>query len=198
MTDLASIEDVADLLGLDSVGLNASQAAAMLAQASAKFRAEALCDFTAETSTVILRVTGATVSLPKRPVSEVTSVKGINSDGTVGAAMVGWLFDGISTISVDDQAWVINGPTLYRTDTVEVTWDHGFATVPEDVRWAVASMAARAISSPAPAGVTGETIGAYSYRTGMGTASFAASMTPDEVKIAHRYRPHISTMTSVL
>ena len=31
MTDLASVEDVADLLGLDSVGLNSSQAAAMLA-----------------------------------------------------------------------------------------------------------------------------------------------------------------------
>jgi len=198
MTDLASVDDVADLLGLDSTGLNESQAAAMLAQASAKFRAEALCDFTAETSTVVLRVTGATVSLPKRPVTEVTSVKAVNSDGMSGTALVGWLFDGISTISVDDQAWVINGPNLCRTDTVEVTWDHGFTTVPEDVRWAVASMAARAISSPAPAGVTGETIGAYSYRTGLGTASFAASMTPDEVKIAHRYRPHISTMTSVL
>ena len=198
MTDLASVEDVADLLGLDSSGLNEAQAAAMLAQASAKFRAEALCDFDATTSTVILRVTGASVSLPKRPVTEVTSVNAVNSDGTVGTALVGWLFDGISTISVDDQLWVINGPNLSRTDTVEVTWDHGFATVPEDVRWAVASMAARAISSPAPAGVTGETIGAYSYRTGMGTASFAASMTPDEVKIAHRYRPHISTMTSVL
>lgn len=198
MTDLASVDDVADLLGLDSVGLNSSQAAAMLAQASAKFRAEALCDFTAETSTAVLRVTGATVSLPKRPVTEVTSVNAVNSDGTSGASLVGWLFDGISTISVDDQAWVINGPNLSHTDTVEVTWDHGFAAVPEDVRWAVASMAARAISSPAPAGVTGETIGAYSYRTGLGTASFAASMTPDEVKIAHRYRPHISTMTSVL
>ena len=198
MTDLASVEDVADLLGLDSSGLNEAQAAAMLAQASAKFRAEALCDFDATTSTVILRVTGASVSLPKRPVTEVTSVNAVNSDGTVGTALVGWLFDGISTISVDDQLWVINGPNLSRTDTVEVTWDHGFAAVPEDVRWAVASMAARAISSPAPAGVTGETIGAYSYRTGMGTASFAASMTPDEVKIAHRYRPHISTMTSVL
>ena len=198
MTDLASVEDVADLLGLDSTGLNESQAAAMLAQASAKFRAEALCDFTAETSTVVLRVTGATVSLPKRPVTEVTSVNAVNSDGTSGTALVGWLFDGISTISVDDQVWVINGPNLTRTETVEVTWDHGYAAVPEDVRWAVASMAARAISSPAPAGVTGETIGAYSYRTGLGTASFAASMTPDEVKIAHRYRPHISTMTSVL
>ena len=198
MTDLASVDDVADLLGLDSSGLNEAQAAAMLAQASAKFRAEAFCDFTAETSTVVLRVTGATVSLPQRPVTEVTSVNAVNSDGTSDTALVGWLFDGISTISVDDQAWVINGPNLCRTDTVEVTWDHGFTTVPEDVRWAVASMAARAISSPAPAGVTGETIGAYSYRTGLGTASFAASMTPDEVKIAHRYRPHISTMTSVL
>lgn len=198
MTNLASVDDVADLLGLDSVGLNASQAAAMLAQASAKFRAEALCDFTAETSTVILRVAGATVSLPKRPVTEVTSVKAVNPDGTVGVSLVGWLFDGISTISVDDQRYVLNGPNLYRTDTVEVTWDHGFTDVPEDVRWAVASMAARAISSPAPAGVTGETIGAYSYRTGLGTASFAASMTPDEVKIAHRYRPHTSTMISIL
>lgn len=197
MAALASVDDVADLLALDSSGVDADQAAAVLAQASARFRAEAGCDFDETETTLILRVDGQRVTLPKRPVLEVDTVKAINADGTAGAALAGWTFDGIHTLRVDDQSYVINA-AAYAGETVEVTWTHGYDEVPEDVRWTVAQMAARAISSPAPAGVAAENIGAYGYRTAAATVSGAAGMTDDERVVAHRYRPVTATMTSVI
>lgn len=196
MANLASVQDVADLLALDSAGLEPAQAAAALAQASARFRAEAECDFDDDDTTLILRVDGQRVTLPKRPVLDITSVKAVGLDGTATHEMAGWSFDGIHTIRVGDGAWVINASHHYASQTVEVTWSHGYATIPEDVRWTVAQMAARAISSPAPAAVTGENIGAYSYRTGGVSVSGAAGMTDDERQVARRYRPRVSTMTS--
>jgi hypothetical protein len=195
---LASADDVAALLGILSEGLDDDQVAAMLAQASARFRAEAQCDFTETDTTLILRVVGGRVDLPKRPVLEVSAVASVGTDGTESDAIAGWTFDGIHTIRVGDQSWVINA-TAYQTETVSVTWSHGFTDVPEDVRWAVAQMTARAISSPAPApGVSGETIGAYSYRTGGTGESGAQGMTADERAIAHRYRPLLASHSSVV
>ena len=197
MTTLASVDDVADILALDSTGLDPDQAAAVLAQASARFRAEAFCDFDATETTLILRVVGGRVDLPKRPVTAVSAVKSIAADGTADNDLTDWSFDGIHTIRVGDRSWVINA-TTGESETVEVTWTHGHATVPEDVRWAVAQMAARAISNPAPAGVQAENIGAYGYRIGGSGESGGAGMTADERAIAHRYRPNTSTMTSVI
>lgn len=195
MTDLATVTDVADLLGLASEAVDPDQAAAMLAQASAKFRAEAQCQFTAGETTTVLRVDGQRVSLPARPVTAVSEVRQLNRDGSAGSAMTAWTFDGIHTIHLSDATVVINA-TYFQCETVQVTWSHGYATVPEDVRWAVAGMVARAISSPAPAGVSGETIGAYSYRTGATTASLALGMTDEEREIARNYRPAVVSMTS--
>lgn len=197
MTTLASVDDVADILALDSTGLDPDQAAAILAQASARFRAEAWCDFTAADTTLVLRVLGSRVDLPQRPVTAVSSVKSVGDDGQGDTELVGWSFDGIHTIRIGDRSWVINA-TVGETETVEVTWTHGYATVPEDVRWSVAQMAARAISNPAPAGVQAENIGAYGYRIGGSGESGGAGMTADERAVAHRYRPTTSTMTSVI
>lgn len=198
MTYLASVDDVADLLAMQSVGLDQSQAAAILAQASARFRAEAQCSFDASSSLMVLRTLGQRVELPRRPVISVDGVYRVERDGSQGSAVAVWSFDGISSLFLNDSVTVINA--LYTTDveSVWVEWQHGFEVVPEDVRWAVAQMAARAISSPAPAGVSGETIGAYSYRTGATSASGGLGMTDDEREIAHRYRPRQSTMTSVI
>jgi hypothetical protein len=146
---------------------------------------------------MVLRVDAGTVSLPRRPVVSVDTVSAVATDGTAGAAVSAWTFDGIDRVRLADPGVVINA-TYCHTDTVWVEWTHGYATVPEDVRWAVAQMVARAISSPAPAGVSGETIGAYSYRTGATSASGGLGMTEDERAIAHKYRPRRSTMTSVI
>lgn len=198
MAALATVDDVAALLGVLSEGLDETQADAMLDQASAAFRREAATDFESTQSTLILRVLGERVELPRRPVISVDDVKSVDDDGTTGSSMGGWSFDGIHTIRLGDIAWVINA-TTYSTETVEVTWTHGHATVPEDVRWTVAQMTARAISSPAPSpGVAGEQIGSYSYRVGGTSAAGAAGMTDDERAVARRYRAMTSTVTSII
>lgn len=198
MAALASVDDVADLLGLTSEGVDADQATAMLAQASAAFRAEAWCDFEETETTLTLRVIGQRVDLPKRPVISVDSVANIDTDGTVGSVMTDWSFDGIHTIRLGDQSVVINA-TTYAAETVSVTWTHGFATVPEDVRWSVAQMVARAISSPTATGVTQESIGAYSYSVnGAVSVAGAAFLSSEARSVAHRYRPRYSTLTSVI
>lgn len=193
MAALASVDDVADLLGLASEGVDTDRATALLAQASATFRAEARNDFEEVETTMVLRNTGGKVQLPYRPVTAIDTVKTITADGTAGTAISAWSFDGIHTIRLNDYTVVINA-AVAECDTVEVTWTHGFTAVPEDVRWSVAQMVARTISSPTPAGVTGETIGAYSYSIN-GAVAFGGAMvmSSEEVAVARRYRPRESS-----
>lgn len=191
MAALADVDDVEALLG-DTV--DQSRVAAMLAQASARFRTEARCEFTQATNTKILRVLGGEVDLPDRPVVTVDSVASLADDGSESTQITGWVFDGIHTVHVGDQTCVINASRVGAPETVSVQWDSGYSAIPEDVRWAVAAMVVRAIGTPAPEGVTSEQVGAYSYRAGGYTASGALSMSRDEVTVARKYRPRSATM----
>lgn len=191
MASLASVSDVSALLGET---VDETRCEALLEQASAQFRLMALQDFELQTSSLVLRLVAGHVILPKRPVVSVDDVQVVNTDGTAGFSATGWIFDGISKVSVGDLGWLVNGPNILPTDTVLVTWTHGFAEVPADVRWSVAQMVARALSSPAPAGITQESIGGYQYSLGAYTASGAASMTREEQAVAARYRPRQSSV----
>jgi hypothetical protein len=190
MTFLATVDDVVAL----GVVAEESAIAAALAKASARFRSEAANDITVSEFDMVLRQYGGRVRLPRTPVVSVTSVRLLNLDGSDGPALVGFAFDGIDTITVSDDWPVINGPGIV-TPTVRVQWSAGFAEIPEDVRWAVASMVERALSTPA-SGVASETIGDYTWRGGGYTASGAFSMSKDELATAHAYRPRSSTMSA--
>jgi len=191
VASLASVSDVSALLGET---VDETRCEALLEQASAQFRLMALQDFDLRETSLILRLISGHVILPKRPVVSVETVRVVNNDGTPGFTATGWIFDGISKVSVGDLGWLVNGPNILPTETVEVTWTHGFAEVPADVRWAVAQMVARSLSSPAPAGITQESIGGYQYSLGAYTASGAASMTREEQAVASRYRPRQSSV----
>ena len=197
MAALASVDDVADLLGLSSEGVDADQAAAMLSQASAKFRSEAQCEFEPTEETIVLRVLGGQIDLPRRPVVSVESVKLPNLYGTAWTIQGVWSWDGISVVTLADPTVVLNA-TYCSAETAQVTYTHGFTDVPEDVRWSVAQMVARAISSPSAPGIASESIGAYSYSTGAYTASGAASMTREEQAVAQRYRPKRAYLSAVI
>lgn len=190
MTLLASVADVTAL----GVVAEESAITAALTKASARFRSEAQNTITPTSFDVVLRQFGGQVRLPRTPVVSVTEVRLLNLDGSDGPAVVGYYFDGIDTVTVQDEWPVINGPGVV-TPTVRVQWTAGFTTVPEDVRWAVASMVERALTTPS-SGVTGETIGDYTWRGGGYTASGAFSMSKDEMATAHKYRPRSSTMSA--
>jgi hypothetical protein len=94
--------------------------------------------------------------------------------------VVGWRWDGLDIIRVAADTSVINLPEDWYDDveaypgTYRVVYSHGDAQVPDIVVAVVARMALRTLTAPTMAGgITGETIGPYTYRTdgsGVGTA----------------------------
>lgn len=193
---LASLDDLADL----GVAVSESKGLALLAQASARFRSEARNDFTLTANERVLRATQGYVRLNRLPVVGILGVWQVARDGSRGAPVVGWTFDGIDKVNVAAASGIVfnayhgegtrqgRGPYTYH-----VAWTSGFEEVPDDVQAAVLSMVKRAITAPLPEGVITERVGDYSISTGSHTASGAISMTRDEMAVAKKYRPrHLS------
>ena len=202
MDPLASQDQVETILGRALTEAEATRCTGLLAAASARFRAEARQDFTAAETTRVLRVADGRVRLPLWPVTAVTAVHAVTTAGTAGAAIGTWAWDGLWTIEVGDW-WnlQVNAPVVDLDEwgqTVQITWSHGYATIPDDVSYAVAGMVARAIGTgSAGTGVVSETIGQYSYRLGSAAESGALGMTVDEIAVARRYRrPAIGTLVT--
>jgi hypothetical protein len=185
MPALATIDDVT-ALGADPGAVTAQ----MLEQASARFRTEAGGNQIEVTEyAMVLTPYGGAVVLPHTPVVQIGQVRSLNDDGTPGAAITGWVFDGKQGLNVRGlgEVWV-NGPAYrYEYRNVHVTWTAGYDPIPEDVRWTVAAMVKRAAEA-GPSGVTSEQIGDFSRSFGSYTASGAFSMTKEERAVAARYR----------
>lgn len=190
MTALTDESAVVTALGRDLTDAEADRVAGLIDAASARFRrAAGGRQITAGVTTAVLRVSDGRVRLPQRPVVSIDEVRALNADGTPGGVLSTWVYDGVSVLRIGDP-WIqqLNAPHREAAvGSVRVTWTHGHATVPDDVRHAVAAMTARALSAPAAAGVQSETIGGYTYRLGEAATSGLLGMTPDEVAVAVAY-----------
>lgn len=190
---LASLGDVTSL-GADPTVVTEE----MLEQASARFRSEARHHITERDYVQVLRPAGGLVKLPRIPVVTVDEVNILELDGSPGAAIAGWTFDGIDLLDVNgltDDVW-LNGPTSW-SGNVQVTWTAGWDPIPEDVRWAVAAMVKRAAEAGS-SGITSEQVGDYSRSFGGYSASGAFSMSRDEQETARRYRPRVTSIPTRL
>lgn len=182
MDPLASLTDLSDRLGRPLTASEEARAQALLADASAKVRSYTKQAFTrTDNETVVVRAQQGEIRLPQRPVIDVTAVVAIGAGGAQDLPVVGWQWDGLDIIRTITGTPAINMPERWYDEdggaypgTYRVTYSHGTAKVPADVVAIVARMALRTLTSPTLAGgVTGETIGPYSYRTdgsGVGTA----------------------------
>lgn len=182
MDPLASLTDLSDRLGRPLTAFEEARAQALLADASAKVRSYTKQAFSrTDNETVVMRAQQGEIRLPQRPVIDVTAVVAIGAAGAPDLPVVGWQWDGLDIIRTITDTPAINMPERWYDEDVEaypgtyrVTYSHGTAAVPADVVAIVARMALRTLTSPTLAGgVTGETIGPYSYRTdgsGVGTA----------------------------
>lgn len=175
---LASADDVEDVLGRALTSSETSKVTAILAKASADVRRISRRTFSADPRTVRLKVDGGSVVLPEfGVVSLVMDDAGNEITATTTPSTV--------TVALSSSEFV----------TVTFTPD---ATVPDDIRLAVAGCAARilTIDPRAQVGVSqaqqSETTGPF---TTSGSSSFAAwavggstILSPDEASIARAYR----------
>ncbi|MFE4857379.1 hypothetical protein [Streptomyces sp. NPDC056670] len=197
MDALADLDALESRLGRPLTGQEASRAAALLADASAVVRAYTLQDFQrVDHETVVLRGQLGEIRLPQRPVIDVTAVVALGAGGAPDIPVVGWQWDGLDIVRTAPNSPVINLPELWYEDdvvaypsTYRVTYSHGQTDAPADVVAVVASMALRTLTAPTLAGgVTGETIGPYSYRTDGSGVGTGIVMTQADQQILARYR----------
>lgn len=201
MTALATAEDLKARLGRDLTDEETARVAALLADASALVRSYTGQDFT-ETSgdAVTLRGQGGAIRLPQRPVTSVSSVIAIGGDGLPEVPLIDWIWDGVDTIRIGEGSFVINLPAVWWDDdgypgTYRVTYSHGYTQVPADVVAVVCGMVLRTLTAPTMAGgVTGETIGSYSYRLDAPGTGLAAALSQEDRKVLARYRNAAGTI----
>lgn len=205
MVALASTTDLEARMGRPLAPGEYPRAEALLDDASALVRDYTNQDFSrTDNDTAVLRAQQGEIRLPQRPVLGVTSVVAVGSGGAPDLPMIGWEWDGLDIVRTLTISPVINLPEVWIEDdldaypgTYRVVYSHGAAAVPAAVVAVVAAMALRTLTAPSiMGGVTGETVGPYSYRTdgtGVGTA---VTMIDSDRRALVRYR-HTSGMSMV-
>ncbi len=202
MSALASADDLAARLGRDLTETEAARADVLLADASAKIRRYTRQDFTlVEDDEVVLRGPGGLIRLPQRPVTAVSSVVALGGNGVPDLTLTDWLWDGLDTVRIGEGNYVINLPETWWDDdgypgTYRVIYSHGDAEVPADVVAVACQMVLRTMTNPSLAGgVTGETIGPYSYRLEGAGGGLAVVMTKADQDELASYRPKVGQIT---
>lgn len=189
MGSLASIADLTDRLGRPLTGPEEARASALLADASALVVGYTGRSFTSTSNDiVVLRAQHGEIRLPHTPVTDVASVVAVGAGGAPDLPVTGWQWDGLDIIRTATDSPAINLPERWYDEdneaypgTYRVTYSHGTPQVPGDVVAVVARMVLRTLTSPTMAGgVTGETIGPYSYRTDGSGIGTAVTMTDDD------------------
>jgi len=178
---LATVADLEDRLGRSLTDVETTQAVALLDDASATVRVYTGRPFARVTETVRLPVVNGYVNLPQRPVVSVTSVVDV-----YGAVVTHEWFAGshLNLASLTSESWWSPGSSY-----VDVTYTHGDLAVPAAILGVVCGIAKRALEVPAASsGLTGETIGGYSYSIGPVAASGGAGVLNAEKAILDRYR----------
>lgn len=201
MSALASQADIEARIGRDLTDEEAARIRALLDDASALVRGYTGQSFElVEDETVTLPATGGRITLPGRPVNAVASVVAVGGSPALPSFTVAdWAFDGIGTIKLGDGAAVINLPEVWWDDdgypgTYEVTYSHGYATVPPDVLSVVCGMITRVFQNPA--NLRSETVGSYSvtYTIPATGEALGINLSRYEKQILDRYRRKATTV----
>lgn len=182
---LASLEQLQDRMDLPIT--NPTRANQMLEDASATVRAYTTQTFTREVTTERLRVRAGWVRLPQRPANDVTAV------ASPTGAVLGYSWPGMDRLyvppgAVYSGAFALGG--YYAGEGwVDVTYDHGYDVIPDDIEAVVCNVAARALGGdPSRAGVTTQSITNFSESFGPVGASGPVGLFDDEKAILDRYR----------
>ena len=183
MADLATVADLEARLGRSLDATETIRAEALLAGASARVRAYTGQSFEQSTSTDRVQVRNGRAVLPQRPVSAVSAVADTDANdvdfdwysGDTVALMLSDVFD--------------REPYRHGLLWVDVTYTHGYASIPADVVEVVCSMVLRAFGvQPDATGYSSESIDDYTYRVGTVAAAGVVGMLPQEKEALAPYR----------
>lgn len=198
LPSLADLSDIEDRLGRDLDASETRKADALLRDASTVVRNYCRREFTRGQTTARIRPRGRIINLPQRPVISVTAIWAVQSFGPtiMRTPLSYWNWPGGSQVFIGDQTMVINGPTLDWDDTdvwADVTYDHGFDEIPDEVITVVANMVTRNIVVPQGGLVDLETIGPYTARYATFTSQGPLGMSEADREVLNRYRTTVNT-----
>lgn len=190
LPSLATVADLATLLGRTFTPDQELQAQALLDQASSVVRGYLRQDITRATTTDtftmrradrLLHRCGGVVTLPQRPVVDITSVK-VNDVDTAD-----WWQDG-SDVLVRSWSWD-QPPAAHRPPQVTVTYTHGWDPVPGEIEAIVMQAVNRVIVNPSQ--IRSETVGGESvtYLVPNGGEALGVLLSEVEKKALRRLRP---------
>lgn len=170
---LATIADVEARLGRSLTSGETSKATAWLTDASSMFVNVAVQKFDVGESTIRLFPNDGIVRLVQRPVISVVSVKDI--DGVT----IDYTFDGHQSLY-----------DLGAYTPVVVNYEHGSATIPDDVVATVAGMVVRTLQVPADAaaGIQQQSVGPFSQSYATWAVGGQVRMSPTDMQVAKSYR----------
>lgn len=188
MDTLADSNDVVDRLGRVLTSAELARIEGLLRDASSSVRNYTHQDFTQATDTVRLAVKGRrdcrnVVRLPQRPVTAVATVVDINANPIL------FLWEGFDTILVANNLDAFSFyPWIGGLRSVDVTYTHGYETIPDDIIGVVCSITMRALgTNPLDTAKSSESIQGYSYSIGSAGAAGGFGMLSDERAILDAY-----------
>jgi hypothetical protein len=195
LPSLASVADLATLLGRTFSPEQELQAQALLDQASSVVRAYVRLDITKATTTdtfTMRRVDplkygcAGAVTLPQRPIGAVTAVK------VDGVATADWWLDG-SDLLLRAWSWA-QPPAAHQPPQVMVTYTHGWDPVPGDIQAIVMQAANRVLVNPS--GIRSETVGGISttYLIPATGENLGVLLSRTEQKALDRYRRTVGSV----
>jgi hypothetical protein len=200
---LASTDDIVARLGAPLSASQAVRAESLLRDASVQVRRYCKKDFLYHTGDVVnVHMHDSEIKLPGKPIDAVTAVvaKGSSGEGLPDINLPWFVFDQIDSVRIDPGSHsILNLPEawweytdLYRT--FQVTYNHGFHDVPDEVVMVVANAALAVLQAPTMAsGLIGETIGPYSYRLERGGGGVLVAITQSDKEILRDFRESQAT-----
>lgn len=189
MTSFATPTELGTYLGV-TIAANDARAQLLLDLASAAIRRETgqQIDHRTADAIVLKGSWGTELELPQRPVLAVSAVS--IDDGVANTAQVlntdyGWKGAGVDTLDKILGHW--GGPRA----AVHVTYEHGYAVIPDDIKAICLELAARAWSNPASSNIKSETAKNYSVTY---ADSVGVRLTADEKADLRSYRRRIRSI----
>lgn len=172
---------------------------AYLERASARVRRYTRQTITEEISDTVTRRGFSPLSLPQRPVNEVTSVTWLDGRDVPEFTVVGSLLYLRDLVTPTMEI-----PPLYRPNancqptTVIVTYDHGYSELPDDLVELVCAVAARLAGSRSTGESKQLTVGGYSETFTTESIEGASGLLPNEERSLDVMFPRVQRQATVV